>query len=245
MTTSPESPNSRSRSASVSRPAKRKCNDDSLNALNSGQVVPIKDFLELKATCDRMAKQIEDLVKIVAALAPAANLPTAPSSRFTQNVASHQSPAQSSLDLVKEAAQMLKKSKRAVIELLPDSPDDPEQDNKDMATILKLASKHNLTAPTSVFRHKCKSKLRPLKLEFNSTADRDSFIKGFNRFVRPSEFSSIARKPRCRRDLTLSELTVLRCSRETIYKANKEAGMTVLFLNDIYVKKNMSPRPFH
>uniref|UniRef100_A0A8R1ESF5 Uncharacterized protein n=1 Tax=Caenorhabditis japonica TaxID=281687 RepID=A0A8R1ESF5_CAEJA len=149
MTTSPESPNSRSRSASVSRPAKRKCNDDSLNALNSGQVVPIKDFLELKATCDRMAKQIEDLVKIVAALAPAANLPTAPSSRFTQNVASHQSPAQSSLDLVKEAAQMLKKSKRAVIELLPDSPDDPEQDNKDMATILKLASKHNLTAPTS------------------------------------------------------------------------------------------------
>uniref|UniRef100_A0A8R1IDI7 Uncharacterized protein n=1 Tax=Caenorhabditis japonica TaxID=281687 RepID=A0A8R1IDI7_CAEJA len=233
----------RSRSMASTGSAKRKCTLPIAQTAELTDTVPLKDFTDLKATCDRMAKQIEELVKIISNLMPGAVSPvlasvgsSSPNSPHPQIRTSH--------DLVREAASMMKKSKRAVIELLPDSPDNTEQDVVDTEKIKSLATKYNLPLPTAVFRHKCNSKIRPLKIEFDNSTSRDLFIRGFNKFIKTAEFASLARKPRCRRDLTLNELAILRTSRETIYKTNKEAGKSVLILNDIFVKENPAPRPF-
>uniref|UniRef100_A0A8R1EPU7 Uncharacterized protein n=1 Tax=Caenorhabditis japonica TaxID=281687 RepID=A0A8R1EPU7_CAEJA len=94
----------------------------------------------------------------------------------------------SSHDLVKKAASMMKKSKRAVVELLPDSPDNAQQDSIDTDKMMTLAAKYNLPLPINVFRHKCNSQIRPLKIEFDNSTNRDLFIRGFNKSIKTAEF---------------------------------------------------------
>ena len=149
------------------------------------------------------------------------------------------------LDIAREAAKLLDKATRVVIERMPDDRDNNAQDERDLEFFQKLASSHHLPAPKKAHRHQCSSKFRPLKLQFDSSLDRDIFLHGFHR-IRSSEKSlmDIASKPRARRDLTQPELETLRASRKYVYEQNKIAKESKFIMSDITYKLNSKPRPF-
>ncbi|ULT91848.1 hypothetical protein L3Y34_009502 [Caenorhabditis briggsae] len=127
------------------------------------------------------------------------------------------------IGIAKQAAQLLEKSSRAVIERFPDDKT-PEQNQKDTEFINKISTRHSLPTPYQVYRHECTSSRRPLKLQFSSKTERENFIKGFNkiRFTDP-DISAIDPKLRVRRDLTRPELETLRASRKFVYDENLKA----------------------
>ncbi|PIC13024.1 hypothetical protein B9Z55_027928 [Caenorhabditis nigoni] len=139
---------------------------------------------------------------------------------------------------------MLEKSSRAVIERLPDSKDE-HQDQKDLAFCQSIAQGNSLPTPLKVHRHPCNSRYRPLKLQFNNKGERDTFIAGFNKIRRSdTSITAIETSPRIRRDLTIDELKTLRTSRKFVYDENKKAGKTIFIMSDIFYKTNPNPRPF-
>uniref|UniRef100_A0A8R1HIV4 Uncharacterized protein n=2 Tax=Caenorhabditis japonica TaxID=281687 RepID=A0A8R1HIV4_CAEJA len=146
--------------------------------------------------------------------------------------------------IAKHAVTLLEKSTRAVVERLPDDKT-LAQDDQDFQMLTKFANGNSLPIPTKVHRHPCSSRFRPLKLQFDNKQDRDAFIKGFNklRHTDPA-ITSIATKPRIRRDLTMPELDTLRVSRKFVYDENKKAGVTKFIMSDINYKVNDKPRPF-
>ncbi|KAF1746072.1 hypothetical protein GCK72_022524 [Caenorhabditis remanei] len=151
----------------------------------------------------------------------------------------------STLDIAREAAKLLDKATRVVIERMPDDRDNNAQDERDLDFFQKLASSHHLPAPKKAHRHQCSSKFRPLKLQFDSSLDRDTFLHGFLR-IRSSDKSlmDITSKPRARRDLTQPELDTLRASRKFVYEQNKIAKESKFIMSDITYKLNSKPRPF-
>uniref|UniRef100_A0A1I7T843 H15 domain-containing protein n=1 Tax=Caenorhabditis tropicalis TaxID=1561998 RepID=A0A1I7T843_9PELO len=147
-------------------------------------------------------------------------------------------------DIAKKAATLLDKSSRAVIERMTDNPADPSQDNNQFTFFQALATRHNLPAPTKIHRHQCQSKFRPLKVQFNSSIERDLFIRGFNNAMKSEDtLNKMSPKPRIRRDLTTEELEKLRESRKFVYEENLKAGVSLYLMDDISYKKNTKPRP--
>uniref|UniRef100_A0A8R1ELG5 HTH_Tnp_Tc3_1 domain-containing protein n=1 Tax=Caenorhabditis japonica TaxID=281687 RepID=A0A8R1ELG5_CAEJA len=138
--------------------------------------------------------------------------------------------------IAKHAVTLLEKSTRAVVERLPDDKS-LAQDDQDFQMLTKFANGNSCPIPTKVHRHPCSSRFRPLKLQFDNKQDRDAFIKGFNklRHTDPA-ITSIATKPRIRRDLTMPELDTLRASRKLVYDENKKAGVTKFIMSDINYK---------
>ncbi|EFP11644.1 hypothetical protein CRE_28894 [Caenorhabditis remanei] len=100
-------------------------------------------------------------------------------------------------EIALKAATILDKSKRAVLERFPDDPNDSNQDLSQLNILTKLAESHGLPKPSRIHRHPCKSKFRPLKIQFISSDDRDAFIRGYNSIknLDPS-IKSIDPKPR-------------------------------------------------
>ncbi|KAF1752956.1 hypothetical protein GCK72_019511 [Caenorhabditis remanei] len=150
-----------------------------------------------------------------------------------------------SLDIAREAAKLLDKATRVVIEKMPDNHDNPNQDSQDLDFFQKLAIANRLPSPKKAHRHQCSSKFRPLKLQFDSSTDRDIFLHGYHK-IRSTDKSllDIATKPRARRDLTKPELETLRASRKFCYDQNKIAGESKFIMSDINYKVNSKPRPF-
>ncbi|EGT54245.1 hypothetical protein CAEBREN_31153 [Caenorhabditis brenneri] len=149
------------------------------------------------------------------------------------------------LSIAKEAAKLLDKATRAVIERMPDDKTDSSQDAKDLALLQKVAAKHSLPMPTKVHRHPCSSLHRPLKVQFDNSSDRDSFVHGFHRIKNSdADLTSLSTKPRARRDLTMPELETLRASRKFVYEENKKAGESKYIMFDINYRINNKPRPF-
>ncbi|CAI2348982.1 unnamed protein product [Caenorhabditis sp. 36 PRJEB53466] len=153
--------------------------------------------------------------------------------------------APSALELAKQAATLLDKATRAVIERCPDDHSDSNQDLKDTEFVQSFAKRHGLPVPSSAFRHKCASKFRPMKIQFSSSSDRDRFMSGFNRAKTNDSSTSSTQPPlRIRRDLTSEELATLRASRKHVYDENLKAGKSILLMNDISFKTNPHPRDF-
>ncbi|UMM40784.1 hypothetical protein L5515_017299 [Caenorhabditis briggsae] len=97
-------------------------------------------------------------------------------------------------EIAKQAYQLLEKSTRAVIE----------------------------RALVTLYRHVCSSRFRPLKLQFSSKSERDTFLKGFNKIKNDEPLlNTIEPKLRARRDLTRSELETLRASRKKYWKYSR------------------------
>ncbi|CAO4362667.1 unnamed protein product [Caenorhabditis nigoni] len=132
------------------------------------------------------------------------------------------------IGIAKQAAQLLEKSSRAVIERCPDDKN-PEQNQKDTELINRIATRHALPTPT----------------QFSSKTERDNFIKGFSKIrLTDPDISSIDPKLRVRRDLTRPELETLRTSRKFVYDENIKAKETKYIMVDISYKLNSKPRPF-
>ncbi|CAI2349002.1 unnamed protein product [Caenorhabditis sp. 36 PRJEB53466] len=209
---------------------------------NPAQMVPLADFLALKESFDTLSSQFGALIQLLKGILPDSSLhnlslpsnplagsslpPTLPAPSSTKFC----STLPASLSIAKEAASLLDKSTRAVIERLPDDPKNPSQDSVDMAAVSSWCAKFDAPQPSSVFRHSCSALMRPLKPQFANSKERDNFTRIFNSKIKPAEFSSSDRKPRARRDLTLAELAVLRESRKTIYDENKKAKSSILIL---------------
>uniref|UniRef100_A0A8R1E6H5 Uncharacterized protein n=2 Tax=Caenorhabditis japonica TaxID=281687 RepID=A0A8R1E6H5_CAEJA len=123
-------------------------------------IVPLSDFIQLRETCDVMKRTISQLVTIMQAIVPRAQLqslgldllisPSEPPSASASSVilsatndTSSRTTTWTPSKIAAEAASMIDKSQRAVVELLPDNLDDSEQDSKDRAKINALAKKYN------------------------------------------------------------------------------------------------------
>ncbi|KAF1763851.1 hypothetical protein GCK72_003797 [Caenorhabditis remanei] len=118
------------------------------------------------------------------------------------------------LEIAREAAKLINKATRAVIERFPGDRNDKEPDSKQLRILQNLASSNNLPVPVKIHRHDCKSMYRPLKVQFESSSDRDSFLHGFHIAHRTNpDILAMPSKPRARRDLTRPEWETLRASR--------------------------------
>uniref|UniRef100_A0A8R1DJM9 Uncharacterized protein n=2 Tax=Caenorhabditis japonica TaxID=281687 RepID=A0A8R1DJM9_CAEJA len=105
------------------------------------------------------------------------------------------------LTVAKQAAVLMDKATRAVIERIPDKKGENSSINSDDLQMMQdLAKRHKLPIPSSSSRIDCSSLSRPVKLQFSSSSDRDAFISGFNR-CKSSDLAitSIVPKPRIRR----------------------------------------------
>uniref|UniRef100_A0A8R1EF32 Uncharacterized protein n=1 Tax=Caenorhabditis japonica TaxID=281687 RepID=A0A8R1EF32_CAEJA len=127
------------------------------------------------------------------------------------------------LQLASNIRQYEKKSFLAVIENLEDDKTDG-QSAKDKLFLNSLSSNYSLPTHTDTFRVKCRNPdvfARPTKVRFETQSDRDTFIRNFSKCIRslPSH-REFPRPLKCRRDMTLDELTVLRNLRKTVYEAN-------------------------
>ncbi|EFO99674.1 hypothetical protein CRE_23171 [Caenorhabditis remanei] len=151
----------------------------------------------------------------------------------------------STLSIAQEAAKMLDKATRAVIERFPDSKDDPEQEKRDLEFFSTFSAKHGLPSPSQAHRHPSKTACRPLKLQFASNSERDKFLNGFFKAKNADpSLSSIQSRPRARRDLTREELKRLYESRKFVYDNNLKEKSSKFIMVDIEYKLNKNPRPF-
>ncbi|KAF1753984.1 hypothetical protein GCK72_020541 [Caenorhabditis remanei] len=149
------------------------------------------------------------------------------------------------LEIAREAAKLIDKATRVVIERFPDDRNDKKQDTKQLRILQNLASSNNLPVPVKIHRHECKSMYRPLKVQFESSSDRDSFLHGFHIARRTNpDILAMPSKPRARRDLTRPEWETLRASRKHVYDENKKAGKTIFIMSDINYRVNKNPLPF-
>ncbi|CAD6195871.1 unnamed protein product [Caenorhabditis auriculariae] len=145
--------------------------------------------------------------------------------------------------IAKEAAQFDEKSRRAVIERLPDAKNE-NQNALDLDFIKDICKVIHIDDPVEVYRHECSAKNPTAQSRFfSSTRIRDSFIQQFAKGLEEVRLSAPL-KPRCRRDMTLSELRLLRSLRKQVYDANIAAGRVVCYLNDLSVIKVRNGRSF-
>ena len=146
-----------------------------------------------------------------------------------------------SLDIAREAAKLLDKATRVVIERM----DNPNQESQYLDFFQKLAFANRLPPPKKAHRHQCSSKFCPLKLQFDSSTDRDNFLLGYHKIHSTDKsLLDIFTQLRVRRDLTKPELETLRTSQKFCYDHNKIAGESKYIMSDINYKVNSKPRPF-
>ncbi|CAD6196814.1 unnamed protein product [Caenorhabditis auriculariae] len=148
----------------------------------------------------------------------------------------------SQVKMTHELASMREKSFQAVIERLDDSKT-PAQDKNDRDFVDAICAEAGIPCPDEVFRHQCDAKRRPLKIRFGSTYNRDIFIRRFRHSV-PVVSLSCPMNPRCRRDMTLTELSLLRSLRKKAYEDNAKAGIFKYFVRDLEIVETDKPRKF-
>ncbi|CAD6187975.1 unnamed protein product [Caenorhabditis auriculariae] len=148
----------------------------------------------------------------------------------------------SQVKMTNELASIREKSFQAVIERLDDSKT-PDQDKNDKDFVDAICAEAGIPCPEEVFRHQCDAKRRPLKIRFASTYSRDLFIRRFRHSI-PVVSLSCPLNPRCRRDMTLTELSLLRSLRKKAYEDNVKAGIFKYFVRDLEIVETDKPRKF-
>ena len=135
---------------------------------------------------------------------------------------------------------MASKAVRAVVENLKESPDADFSLEKqalpcDFQFVSDICTRANIPLPLKVWRLHCAHpvKSRPLKVEFSTNSNRDSFILSFNRFLSPTIAGQF--RPRVRRDMTLPELRLLRVLRQQVAVQNNLAGCRRFYLRDLSI----------
>ncbi|CAD6200357.1 unnamed protein product [Caenorhabditis auriculariae] len=146
------------------------------------------------------------------------------------------------VQLTREAASLKDKSLQAAVERLPDLKSD-EQDKLDRELIEKICVAAKIQVPETTFRHECRNKRRPLKVRFLNTQDRDAFIRGFRIGLAGTYFTSDI-PPRARRDMTETELTLLRQLRKKAYEDNLKAGVFKFYVREVQIVSTSEPRAF-
>lgn len=147
--------------------------------------------------------------------------------------------------ILKESSKMAEKSCNAVLEKFPDiqhRAEGKEKLEQDGAMIHQVCEKANLAKPIDFWRQPCKNQKNPrvIKVRFNSTEDRDNFLKAFKK-----NYQGPGRPPISRRDLTVPELELLYALRNQVYKANSECGQARFYVHhDLTIRENTNPKPF-
>jgi len=156
-------------------------------------------------------------------------------------------------ELVKQSAQLQPKSRYAVIEKLPF---ESEDDDRNLIEAVLTTAKIPVTAFVRCFRHgrsrvqdgenssSQPGRPRILKVEFQSTASRDQFIRSFRQSLPPPVFQM---KPAvfARRDMIDVELRYQSQLRKEVFRRNQEAGLIKFFYRDLRIYACREPyRPF-
>lgn len=153
------------------------------------------------------------------------------------------------IDIARTANLMAQKSMFAVVENLPEPTDisvdkSKRQSSKgDTQLVKQICMNANITPPRETWRHPSRSQVkpRPLKVQFESVAARDDFLREFNRNL-PTGFTG--RRPSSRRDMTPAELSLLYELRREAYARNQAAGQVAFVIRDLEIIELKSPRPF-
>jgi hypothetical protein len=149
-------------------------------------------------------------------------------------------------DTLRHSRNIVSKDRHAVIERLFDKRGADVQNEKSL--IEAICRVGNLKPPSRIWRHDTKSTTtnRPLKLEFESHKERDSFLAIFSKSLRSlSWFENFpGRKPIARRDMTPPELRMLYLLRKECYRRNQEAGRVEFVVVDLQIVTLRQPYPF-
>ncbi|CAB3410193.1 unnamed protein product [Caenorhabditis bovis] len=144
--------------------------------------------------------------------------------------------------LAQKVAEMINKSRRAVIENLEDTKCENQRISdkefvKDVCEMIGI--KHE-----RIYWDKVHLRQRLLIVEFKSDIDRNHFLKEFRKAARAVAPLEI---PRARRDLTQEEEKILRRNRKLAYELNKREGKWIYHIDDILLvkTKNPNPKPFY
>ncbi|CAD6191545.1 unnamed protein product [Caenorhabditis auriculariae] len=192
--------------------------DADLEALNTRDL--LKRNADLIVKCTLLNAENQSLLAENEALkiSMASFTPTSPSdvrSSSLSSTAPDISSLSSRVKLSGEVAALNQKSYQAVVERLYDAKN-KNQDDLDKQFIDDICIDADLRCPIEVFRHDCDSERRPLKTI----------------------------PPRCRRDMTLTELSLLRRLRKKAYEDNVKVNAFKYYVRDLEIVELDTPRPF-
>lgn len=144
-----------------------------------------------------------------------------------------------SCDILRNAVHVAAKDKVAVVERLYDDRGAADS-SSEQALCNAVCDAANISKPIKVWRHtgrnseNGRNRDRPLKVEFASSADRNTFIRNFRRHL-PKDTSAKfpGRVPMCRRDMTPHELQLLYRLREECHNRNQAAGCNAFYVRDL------------
>jgi hypothetical protein len=146
---------------------------------------------------------------------------------------------------VLDTSTIAEKSKRAVIERIPEAIDADE-------LVSDIAKKAGLEGQLleNIHRHPRvkrnddgNGKPRILKVPFSTKIARDTFIREFRKSI-----MSLPNSPKnliVRRDMTQEELKILYAIRRQAYEMNKECGLFKYVVSDLQIIELKNPKPFH
>lgn len=142
-----------------------------------------------------------------------------------------------------DAETVKEKSKRAVIEKLPESMDAAaivQQIAAECGVADELQVEDIHRHPATI-RESAKGKNRILKIPFKTKKGRDTFLYGFRNAVK--NISTIPQKITVRRDMTKAELAILYSLRREAYEKNKLENLFKYIVVDLSFVTLKSPRP--
>ncbi|KAI1695910.1 hypothetical protein DdX_04073 [Ditylenchus destructor] len=150
-------------------------------------------------------------------------------------------------DAIAEGELRREKSKRAVIEKLPEKPDNEQTTAADKEFVKQIA--HAIGIPDSeididaTHRHGMRNpnpaKHRPIKVHFYSTKVRNQFMYGFNSAIKSLTIQTNAFT---RRDMTPTELKILYAQRQKAYEMNAECGQLKYYVVDLDLRERPNPK---
>ncbi|KAL3069515.1 hypothetical protein niasHT_033901 [Heterodera trifolii] len=139
------------------------------------------------------------------------------------------------------------KSKRAVVEKLPEGIDERDvvksiAEKYGVADDLILDEIHRHPKERSESTSQNPRKPRILKIPFASTESRDIFLKKFRMAL--SNLPNFPKFLSARRDMTQSELSILYNFRSQAYNSNSNCGLFKYYVSDLTIREFANPKPF-
>uniref|UniRef100_A0A914MFD7 Uncharacterized protein n=1 Tax=Meloidogyne incognita TaxID=6306 RepID=A0A914MFD7_MELIC len=135
------------------------------------------------------------------------------------------------------------KSKRAVLEKVPENIDEKEV----IKSIVEKCGLENELIEEDIHRHprqksESNNKSRIIKIPFRTVKARNTFLKTYRKALK--NLPNIPKFISARRDMTMSELSILYNLRSKAYAENQKCGQYKYVVNDLSIKELPNPKPF-
>jgi len=218
---------------------------EELNEMCLDQVEQLNDYFS-KDTED-VEVQTDELEKETVQLNPEP-IGSTNTSEFTENIS--QINANDLTKLIRETIitveAIQERSCVAIIEKLPET-DNENSTSSDMNIVREIASGIGVGQDLRLWKlrrcgKKVKDKCRNLRVYFNNTESRDTFLYSFRKSL--SAFPNLPKNLAVRRDMSDDELAQHRALKKEAYEKNKDLGLLKFYVSDLTLKQISNPRLF-